>query len=39
VVTLSGTVASYDDIAKAENIAMDTDGVHRVVSTLQVKQS
>jgi hypothetical protein len=39
VVTLSGTVASYDDIAKAVNIAMDTDGVHRVVSTLQVKPS
>ena len=39
VVTLSGTVSSYDDIARAVNLAIETDGVHRVVSTLQVKPS
>ena len=37
VVTLSGTVSSYDEIAKAMSLAWDTDGVHKVVSTLQVK--
>jgi hypothetical protein len=37
VVTLSGNVSSHDEIAKAMNLALETDGVHRVVSTLQVK--
>ena len=37
VVTLSGTVPSHDEIVKAMNLAMETDGVHKVVSTLQVK--
>ena len=37
VVTLSGTVSSYEAIAKAMSLAWDTDGVHKVVSTLQVK--
>ena len=37
VVTLSGTVASSEDISKAILLAMETDGVRRVVSTLQVK--
>ena len=37
VVTLSGTVSTYDEIARAMNIAWDTDGVSKVVSTLQVK--
>ena len=37
VVTLSGTVASADEISKAMLLAMDTDGVTEVVSTLQVK--
>ena len=37
VVTLSGTVASYDEIAKAMRLAWETDGVHKVVSSLQVK--
>jgi hyperosmotically inducible periplasmic protein len=37
LVTLSGTVNSYDAIAKAVSIAMATAGVHKVVSTLQVK--
>src|SRR4029077_8547180 len=39
VVTLSGTVSSYEEIAKAINLALETDGVHKVVSTLQVKSS
>ncbi len=37
VVTLSGAVHSYEDIDKAMNIALNTDGVHKVISTLQVK--
>jgi len=37
VVTLSGTVNSHEQIAKAIKISMETDGVQRVVSTLQVK--
>ena len=37
VVTLSGTVASYDEIAKAMRLAWETEGVHKVVSSLQVK--
>ncbi len=36
-VTLSGTVTSADNIGKAMQLAMDTDGVNEVVSTLQVK--
>ena len=38
VVTLSGTVNSLEDISKAVMLAMDTDGVTEVVSTLQVKR-
>lgn len=37
VVTLSGTVTSTENISKAMLLAMDTDGVREVVSTLQVK--
>jgi hyperosmotically inducible protein len=37
VVTLSGTVATHEEIARAMKIAWDTDGVNKVVSTLQVK--
>ena len=37
VVTLSGTVASYEEIDRAIKLALDTDGVYRVISTLQVK--
>lgn len=36
-VTLSGTVASADLIGKAMALALETDGVREVVSTLQVK--
>ena len=36
-VTLSGTVSSPAQIGKAILLAMDTDGVHDVVSSLQVK--
>jgi osmotically-inducible protein OsmY len=37
LVTLSGSVASYEQIAKVLKIAMETDGVKKVVSSLQVK--
>lgn len=37
VVTLAGTVANYEDIARAMSIAWEVEGVHKVVSTLQVK--
>jgi osmotically-inducible protein OsmY len=37
VVTLSGTVRSPEDIGKAMLLAMETEGVREVVSTLQVK--
>jgi hyperosmotically inducible periplasmic protein len=37
VVTLSGQVSSPDDIGKAVLLAMQTDGVREVISTLQVK--
>ena len=37
VVTLSGTVPSHEAIAKAMELALETDGVKKVVSTLQVK--
>ena len=36
VVTLSGTVSSYEEIAKAMKLAMESDGVHKVISILQV---
>ena len=36
-VTLSGTVSSADKIREAMQLALDTDGVQGVVSTLQVK--
>lgn len=36
-VTLSGTTSSVDNVKKAIQLAMDTDGVHEVVSTIQVK--
>ena len=35
-VTLSGTVSSYELIGKAMAMALDTDGVREVISTLQV---
>jgi hypothetical protein len=37
VVTLSGTVSSSENISKAILLAMETDGVREVVSSLQVK--
>jgi osmotically-inducible protein OsmY len=37
VVTLSGHVTSADNIGKAMLLAMQTDGVREVISTLQVK--
>src|ERR1700753_2095718 len=37
VVTLSGTVSSADQVGKAMELALDTDGASQVISTLQVK--
>ena len=36
-VTLSGSVTSAENVSKAMLLAMDTDGVTQVISTLQVK--
>ena len=36
IVTLSGSVSAYDDISRAMRIALETDGVREVNSTLQV---
>jgi hyperosmotically inducible protein len=36
VVTLSGTVSSYEQVRNAIQLSMDTDGVRKVISTLQV---
>ena len=36
VVTLSGKVSSPEDIGKAVVLAMNADGVHKVISTIQV---
>ena len=36
VVTMSGSVNSPEDISKAMLLAMDTDGVREVISTMQV---
>jgi osmotically-inducible protein OsmY len=38
VVTLSGTVGSAEQVGKAMMIALDTEGAHQVISTLQVKR-
>jgi osmotically-inducible protein OsmY len=37
VVTLSGRVKTHDDIKKAMDLALATDGCDKVISTLQVK--
>ncbi len=37
-VTLSGTVSNMEDISHAMLLAMESDGVREVVSTLQVKK-
>ena len=39
VVTLSGTTSSHENIGKAMRLAMETDGVREVISTLQVKRA
>ena len=38
VVTLSGKVASHEEIARAMGLAMETKGVRKVVSALQVEE-
>jgi len=37
LVTLSGSVASKEDINKAVKVAAETEGVQKVISTLQIK--
>lgn len=37
LVTLSGTAGSHEEIAKAVKLALETDGVKKVVSTIQVR--
>lgn len=37
MVTLSGSASSYDNIKKAMQLALETEGVREVVSTLQVR--
>ena len=37
VVTLAGSVGSHEEVAKAMRIALDTDGVAKVISTIQVR--
>ena len=37
VVTLSGTVKSHDQIERAIDLAFQTEGVRKVISTLQIK--
>lgn len=37
IVTLSGRVSSTEDISKAMLVALETDGVREVISTLQVR--
>jgi hyperosmotically inducible protein len=37
LVTLSGTVNSHEQVARAVKVALETEGVKKVVSTLQVK--
>jgi osmotically-inducible protein OsmY len=36
LVTLSGKVGAHEQIARAVKLALETDGVHKVVSTLQI---
>jgi osmotically-inducible protein OsmY len=38
VVTLSGRVKSHDEVKKAMDLALATDGCNKVISTLQVKE-
>ncbi len=38
VVTLSGKVRNHDEVKKAMDLALATDGCNKVISTLQVKE-
>jgi osmotically-inducible protein OsmY len=38
VVTLSGRVRNHDEVKKAMDLALATDGCNKVISTLQVKE-
>jgi hyperosmotically inducible periplasmic protein len=37
IVTLAGSVSSHEEVARAMRIALETDGVVKVISTLQVR--
>jgi hypothetical protein len=37
VVTLAGSVSSHEEVAKVMKIALDTEGVAKVISTMQVR--
>ena len=39
VVTLSGRVKSHEEVKKAMDLALATDGCNKVISTLQVKEA
>jgi osmotically-inducible protein OsmY len=39
VVTLSGYATSHEQIARAVKVAIDTEGVHKVFSTIQLKRA
>lgn len=39
IVTLAGSAASAEEIKRAMSIALETEGVREVVSTIQVKQT
>ena len=39
LVTLSGTAGSPEEVAKAMRIALDTEGVRKVVSTIQLRRA
>jgi hyperosmotically inducible periplasmic protein len=39
VVTLSGRVQTHEDVKKAMDLALSTDGCNKVISTLQVKDA
>ena len=39
LVTLSGSATSLDHIARAVKLSIDTEGVHKVISTIQLKSA
>lgn len=39
LVTLSGTASSHEQVAQAVKLALETDGVQKVISTIQVAET